>query len=58
VLPPTTISEAWAHTYTNRARTLTLSRRRGDALRHLLRALRIRPSYFNAWRGLAKLVLT
>jgi glycosyltransferase involved in cell wall biosynthesis len=58
ILPASTVSEAWAHTYTNRARTLTLARRRTDALQHLMAALRVRPTYFNAWRGLAKLVLS
>jgi glycosyltransferase involved in cell wall biosynthesis len=57
-LPAATVSEAWAHTYTNRARTLTLARQRSDALHHLLSALRVRPTYVNAWRGLAKLVLS
>jgi glycosyltransferase involved in cell wall biosynthesis len=53
-----TIAEAWAHTYSGRARTLTIDRRRLDALRYITAALRVRPTYWNAWRGLAKLVLS
>jgi glycosyltransferase involved in cell wall biosynthesis len=57
VLPASTVSEAWAHTYTSRARTLTLARRRAEALQYLMTALRARPTYRLAWRGLARLVL-
>jgi glycosyltransferase involved in cell wall biosynthesis len=55
---PSTIAEAWAHTYASRARTLTLARQRPEALHHLIAALRVRPTYINAWRGLVKLVLS
>jgi glycosyltransferase involved in cell wall biosynthesis len=58
VVAESTIEEAWAHTHSSRARTLTLARRRTEALRHLMSALRVRPTYFNAWRGLARLVLS
>jgi glycosyltransferase involved in cell wall biosynthesis len=58
VLPASTIGEAWAHTHASRARTLTIARKRNEALRHLVSALRVRPTYVSAWRGLAKLVLS
>jgi glycosyltransferase involved in cell wall biosynthesis len=57
-LSPDTIAEGWAHTYANRARTLTLAHERSAALRCLFAALRLRPTYINAWRGLAKLALS
>jgi glycosyltransferase involved in cell wall biosynthesis len=58
VIPASVASEAWAHTYASRARTLTLARRRAEALHYLMSAIRVRPTYVNAWRGLAKLVLS
>jgi glycosyltransferase involved in cell wall biosynthesis len=53
-----TIAEAWAHTYAGRARTLTIAHQRREALRLIAAALRARPTYWNAWRGLAKAVLS
>lgn len=56
-VPEDTVSQAWAHTYANRARTLASSGRKREALRCLVAAIRIRPAYAHAWRGLARLAL-
>lgn len=51
--------EAWAHSYTQRARFRSLrSREYGPALRDLARALWMRPTSRIAWRTLSLVVLT
>jgi glycosyltransferase involved in cell wall biosynthesis len=53
-----TVDEAWAHTYTGFgycARGAPSGRR--EALEHYLRALRFRPHYFPAWKGIVATIL-
>jgi len=51
-----TANEAWAHTYSGFGRCMRESRRR-EALGLYLRALRFKPNYFPAWKGIAAIIL-
>jgi glycosyltransferase involved in cell wall biosynthesis len=51
-----TVNEAWAHTYTGFGYSARASRRL-EALGHYLRALRFKPAYFPAWKGIAATLL-
>lgn len=51
-----TVNEAWAHTYTGFGYCARASRR-VEALGHYLRALRFKPAYFPAWKGIAATLL-
>lgn len=51
-----TASEAWAHTYTGFGYSMRASRRT-EALSLYLRALRFRPGYVPAWKGIAATLL-
>ena len=51
-----TANEAWAHTYSGFGRCMRESRRR-EALSLYLRALRFKPDYFPAWKGIAATIL-
>ncbi len=58
LVDPATIREAWAHTYVGRGETLrVVDRQPLHALSFYARALRERPRYLPAWKGVAKLVL-
>jgi glycosyltransferase involved in cell wall biosynthesis len=51
-----TADEAWAHTYAGFGYSMRASRRR-EALRLYLRALRFKPGYLPAWKGIAATLL-
>jgi glycosyltransferase involved in cell wall biosynthesis len=55
---PVVVREAWAHTYVGRGETLrVVDRQPLGALSFYARAIRERPRYLPAWKGVAKLVL-
>jgi glycosyltransferase involved in cell wall biosynthesis len=53
-----TANEAWAHTYSGFGYCMrTVGKRRAEALRLYLRALRYKPNYLPAWRGIAAIIV-
>jgi glycosyltransferase involved in cell wall biosynthesis len=58
LLSKTTINEALADTYTNRGNKASeVDKAKVDALKHYINALKAKPSYFKAWKGIAKLLV-
>jgi glycosyltransferase involved in cell wall biosynthesis len=57
LIPAQVQSVAWAHTYTYGGNGFAKAGRRRDALRWYLKAVRVRPTYLDAWGQLLKLAL-
>ena len=56
LIEPSTASLAWAHTYSGFGENLRYAGRFRDAMRSYADALRVRPTYLPAWKGLVRCV--
>jgi len=58
LLPKEVIRKAWAHTYTNRGwKSRAITRKKLEAFKYYLKALKIKPDYIPAWKEIVKLAL-